>query len=236
MPARSSSSRPCSAWLALARLESEVTARHPRHDRKLDGGAVVAARVGSGGGGGELRAILAEEVQLVARGQQRIEIITGREGCVAAARLRRSGTGRLRRNAERRQERRAGDAPLGVRLAHPRHCGAQIIVGALGRGYEGIEIARVEAAPPLARGPLGRGRIGRGHPVLGRRDVGLLITRTQAAGCECQQAAGEGARAERAGRRAPGTAHRSREGQPGVHGATLAPGRFSPGGRMIKVS
>ena len=89
--------------------------------------------------------------------------------------------------AERRQQRRAGNAHLRVGLLHPGDGGEQVEVLAPGLGDQGVEVGRAKAAPPVSRGPR-RGR-GRRAGAVGGRDVQgwAMVVRTKIAAGQRQQ-------------------------------------------------
>ncbi len=92
--------------------------------------------------------------------------------------------GGIRGRAERRQQRRAGDPGLGVRLAYPGHGGGKIVVGPPCLGDITVEPGRTEAAPPVGRRPGGGIGLGLGLPRGGGRQVGPLIVGTEIAAGE----------------------------------------------------
>ena len=167
---------------AVAQLERlEIGGGDAGHDGEFDGRAVVGAGARRGRGGVVGGAVLAPEVELVARRQQRAEGVAGDEA-LAADRRPRALRARLR--IERRQQRRAGDAPLRVRLVHARHRRAQVVVGMLRLGDELIEITarRSRATSRCSATRARRRRRCRSRPAAGEcRDGGSADPRLQAA-------------------------------------------------------
>src|SRR5713226_4801440 len=197
---------------ALARLSRAICSRSCRpsawkyvvatlETAQGDDLLVVAAGNGRGLGGGQCRSVLAPKIDLVGGADRR------RVGRVVDLPIwRKWRCDLLRRGAarglDRRQQRGAGDARLGVGFLDP--CGRrpEIGVGPLRLGHQRVELGRPESLPPVRRRPLSALRGVAFAPSGGRRGLRVPIVGTEVASAERHGGGHESNRA-RASHRAP---------------------------------
>ena len=177
----------------IAQLQRlKIGGGNARDHGQCDGLPVVAA--GDGGGARRIarRAVLAPEIELIARGEHGIEDVVQVRSILADIRpLAR----RRRAQIDRRQERRTRDARLRVRLLDASDRAGQIVVAALAppRSTHRAapepkpchQSAAGQTAAALAAPPPGKGAArGASCHSCGRADVGPLVGRAHAAGGE----------------------------------------------------